>query len=108
MGHKTIFKVFDCDKPEKLSKQFIDFQIEQQLKAGGNPVPGTLAAAKGVEIKTVEYGDLEVAATEIRKRAEPGGQALAIRVSVGPGIDPKTGELKKIWLVGANVPKVYS
>ena len=108
MSRKTVFGIFHCNTPEDLSTEFTDFRIKQQLKAGGNPVPGTLAAAEGLEIKTIEYGDLEVAATEIRKRAEPGGQALAIRVSVGPGIDPKTGELKKIWLVGANVPKVYS
>jgi hypothetical protein len=104
LNHKTIFEVFDCDKPEKLSREFIAFQIGEQLKSGGKPVPGTLAAANGIEIiSTIEYGDAQVASDLIEMRAQPGGCALALRVSRGPGVDPRTGERRKVWPVGAKV-----
>lgn len=104
MNYKTIFEVFECDKPEELSRKFIDYKIARQFKGGESAVRGTVAEANGILVSETEYGDPEIAGDLIRLKAEPEGSALAVRVT---GIDPRTGVRRKVWLVGAKVREEY-
>jgi hypothetical protein len=109
-GHKFVTDIFHCPRKD-LQDMFHAYQIEAMFRNGGEPPAGSLSAANGVAILDLPpFSMPDVAERALLENTKPGGQAGAVQLAMpdpktGSPLDPRTGERRMVWLVGARVPE---
>jgi hypothetical protein len=108
-AYRFVTDIFHCPRTD-LQDMFHAYQIEAMFRNGGNPPAGSLAAAQGLIILDLPpFSMPDVAERALLENVSPGGKAGAVQLampdpSTGSPLDPRTGERRMVWLVGARVP----
>jgi hypothetical protein len=92
---------------DRLRFYFGKYQQHKLEQSGGIMPKNSVAAANGLLIEeTPEWSDPAKAMEYVRFKAKANGEAVAVRLVGGAGVDPGTKQRRKNWLIGARVSDI--